>query len=353
MNVDGVKVYSYSMEPEGGKIGVFSHELGHVFGLPDLYDYGYDSKGIGYWSLMAGGSWGGGGTRPIHPDAWSKIQLGWVPPATVTTNMDNAQIPQVETSPTVYKLWRNGQPDKEYFLVENRQKVGFDGLLPGAGLLIWHIDDNKLNNDEQWYPELPPANHYKVAVEPADGQWHLEKNINSGDSGDPFPCSTNNTAFNDTSTPDSKAYLTGSTKVGVVDISNSGATMTATFSVVPSLDVKANGFDGTITITTTTTLSVTVELDAGDYAGDNVDWWHVAKTPFGWYRYNVSTKTWVPCISVTYQSPLFDITTPIETLKMSGLPPGTYTFYFGVDLNMNGSIDFDKLYFDQVVVVVE
>lgn len=64
---DGVYVYSYSMEPEesGGAdmvhIGVFCHEFGHVLGLPDLYDYGYDSQGAGSWSVMAGGVWADGG----------------------------------------------------------------------------------------------------------------------------------------------------------------------------------------------------------------------------------------------------------------------------------------------------
>jgi immune inhibitor A len=36
----------------------------------------------------------------------------------------------------VHRLWRNGDTtSKEYFLMENREKVGFDGSLPGAGLL--------------------------------------------------------------------------------------------------------------------------------------------------------------------------------------------------------------------------
>jgi parallel beta-helix repeat protein len=123
--------------------------------------------------------------------------------------------------------------------------------------------------------------------------------------------------------------------------------------IPPTPDVKANGEDGTITITTNDTLSVKVELDAGDYDSEDADWWHVADTPFGWYRYNVSTNSWVPGIQVTYQGPLFNLTPPFETLNISGLPTGTYTLYFGVDMNMNGSIDFDKLYYDSVVVYVE
>jgi hypothetical protein len=41
-----------------------------------------------------------------------------------------------------------------------------------------------------------------------------------------------------------------------------------------------------------------------------------------------------------------------ELFNMSGLPTGTYTFYFGVDLNMNGSLDMDKLYYDSVNVTI-
>ncbi len=41
-------------------ISIFCHELGHILGLPDLYDPDYDpetSRGLGDWSLMASGSW--------------------------------------------------------------------------------------------------------------------------------------------------------------------------------------------------------------------------------------------------------------------------------------------------------
>jgi parallel beta-helix repeat protein len=123
--------------------------------------------------------------------------------------------------------------------------------------------------------------------------------------------------------------------------------------IPPTPDIKANGEDGTITITTNDTLSITVELNPGDYDSEDADWWHVADTPFGWYWYNVSTNSWVPGIQVTYQGPLFNLTPPFETLNIVGLPTGTYIFYFGVDIEMNGLIDFDKLYYDSVVVNIE
>ncbi|MEW6607183.1 MAG: choice-of-anchor Q domain-containing protein [bacterium] len=117
----------------------------------------------------------------------------------------------------------------------------------------------------------------------------------------------------------------------------------------PVPDIKANGSDGTIT--TSGPVSITIELNSGSYAGQNADWWHVADTPFGWYWYQVSGNTWVSGLTVSYQGPLFDLTPPFNTLN-TPLPSGTYTIYFGVDMNMNGVIDFGSLYYDRVVVIV-
>jgi hypothetical protein len=35
---------------------------------------------------------------------------------------------------------------------------------------------------------------------------------------------------------------------------------------------------------------------------------------------------------------------------MSGLPAGTYDFYFGIETNRNGTLDYDQLYYDSVQV---
>ena len=238
--VDGVRVSSYTMEPEywlspdptDMTVGVYAHELGHVFGLPDLYDTDYSSNGVGRWSLMAGGSWNGTrGNSPAHFDAWSKVELGWVTPINVTDDLVGAAFPAVETSPTIYRLQSDVMDDQEYFLVENRQKTGYDAALPGDGLLIWHVDDNRSNNRQEcthgnnWECG---SQHFLVALEQSNGFWQLEFDASNGNSGHPWPGSFNKREFTFLTIPSSSSYYTSDdTLVQVLNISNSGATMTA------------------------------------------------------------------------------------------------------------------------------
>jgi len=42
----------------------------------------------------------------------------------------------------------------------------------------------------------------------------------------------------------------------------------------------------------------------------------------------------------------------VFSTSVSGLPAGTYTFYFAVDTNMDGNITPDSLYYDSVKVIV-
>ncbi|MDP2752917.1 MAG: hypothetical protein Q8P40_00765 [Nitrospirota bacterium] len=124
---------------------------------------------------------------------------------------------------------------------------------------------------------------------------------------------------------------------------------------VPIPDIKANTSDGPITIDTNDLLSVTVSLNAGSSSGEYADWWVAANTPWGDWFYYVYPNRWINAgpnlnnISYAYQGPLFNFNS-FEILNISGLPVGIYTLYFGVDMNMNGSLDFDQLYYDGVVV---
>jgi hypothetical protein len=120
--------------------------------------------------------------------------------------------------------------------------------------------------------------------------------------------------------------------------------------VDPMSDIKANGLDGPITIIRSDTLALTVEFDAGSFSGYEADWWLVARTPLGWYYYH-PTSGWLPGREVTIQIPLRDLPTR-EVLNMSGLPLGSYTFYFGVNLVKNGKINMGQAYYDSVEVTI-
>ena len=118
----------------------------------------------------------------------------------------------------------------------------------------------------------------------------------------------------------------------------------------PVPDIKANGSDGPLTITQSDNLIIEVMLDAGPHAGSPADWWILAHTPLGWYCYNPSSG-WQSGQKVTYQGALFDLD-PYAVLNMSGIPTGAYTFYFGVDGNMNGVIDYSSLNYDSVDITI-
>ena len=81
-------VGDYTIEPENGGVGVFTHEFGHDLGLPDLYDTSGNTGGAenstGFWTLYSSGSYGstgdpedGIGSKPIPMSAYEKIFLGW------------------------------------------------------------------------------------------------------------------------------------------------------------------------------------------------------------------------------------------------------------------------------------
>jgi immune inhibitor A len=223
MAADGKQIYAYLTIPEDAKLGVCAHELGHLlFGFPDLYDTDNSSEGIGNWCLMAGGSWNGGGDIPAHPSAWCKVNQGWVTVNNVTGS-STLSIPDVKTSRNVHRLWKNGAGGNEYFLMENRQRTGFDAKLPADGLLIWHIDEAQPGNTDE--------NHYKVGLVQADNLRDMEMDRNRGDVGDPYPGSAGNTSFTGSSSPNSNSYADQATCVSVTQISAPAPTMTAKVAV--------------------------------------------------------------------------------------------------------------------------
>jgi hypothetical protein len=128
----------------------------------------------------------------------------------------------------------------EYYLIENRQQVGFDVGLPGCGLLIWHIDesvvfDNSANANQ---------NRRLVDLKQADGLNSLNITVggNRGDVGDPFPGLSLNRTFNATSNPKSNLYSGSPSGVSVTNIADCSSTMTANLFVPTFGDVSPNNW---------------------------------------------------------------------------------------------------------------
>jgi immune inhibitor A len=170
-----------------GRIGVISHEneTDHFFGLPDLYD-GSGGSGIGYFCLMAN-SWGFDNSQYYPPamSAWAKLALGWVTAKEISTS-GSYTARQGCNFQDIFIIKKNFQAG-ENLLIENRQQCGFDAIIQGPGLAIFHIDDSASYTTEG-YPGLTnwPRDHYRVALLQADGNYNLEKGINRGDGTDLF-----------------------------------------------------------------------------------------------------------------------------------------------------------------------
>ncbi len=142
--------------------GVFCHEFGHALGLPDLYDTGNQAvagQGLGNFSVMAGGSWGGNGSsnaRPVALDLWCRRFLGWAAPVRVTSNgFYGIAAIMATASNSSYKMAKLGaDTTRQYWLIENRYRnspgpvsaVRWDSLLAGQGLAIYHIDSAYANS---------------------------------------------------------------------------------------------------------------------------------------------------------------------------------------------------------------
>jgi len=272
VSYDGVLISDYIIQAERQSgsitnIGVLCHEFGHALGIPDLYDTDGSSKGIGRWGLMASGTWNNNGKTPAQMCAWSKIQLGWITPTVLSSNTTVSSLPNINASATCYRI--NTSTSGEYFLISNRQKIGWDNHLPGEGLAIWHIDDNQSGNQNE--------NRYKVDLEQADDARHLNNDVNTGDNGDLFPGSANNTFFDDNTNPNARLYNGSNSGVVINNIFESGinvgfdytdsgncianVTVNANYSNGANIDIEAGN---TITATNTINSGANVDYDAGN-----------------------------------------------------------------------------------------
>ncbi|MDR0680784.1 MAG: M6 family metalloprotease domain-containing protein [Dysgonamonadaceae bacterium] len=309
--LDGVYISVYSCSPElrgsSGStitaIGVVCHELGHVFGAPDYYDTDYEESGGNYpgtgkWDLMASGSWNGNGVTPAHINMFQKIQYGWVNPESLETYRQINNMPNAAQNPVAYTIEANA--NGEMYVLENRQKVGFDTGLPGHGLLIYHAHKDILQTAYQ-LNITHPQKLYVVSASATtaipDATPSSYGSINS--EGAPFPGTSNKTAFTDYTTPQAFSWenLQGIDKP-VTNISETDGKIAFTFleKLNPVNDLHAEIINDA-TVKLTWTISTSSEVTQYKiYRNDILQYTLSGKTNTTYSQWNVPNGDYQYCV---------------------------------------------------------
>ena len=160
--------------PDG--IGTFCHEFSHVLGLPDLYSTIFDAFTPGYWDILAFGSYNNSSRTPPTYSSFSRYALDWMEPRILTNG--EKQLFEIGESNKAYII--PTEKENEYYLLENRQKVGWDEHLPWHGMIVWHVDFIQKMWDNNTVNSF--TDHQYVDLVEAD-------NIRNNETitGDPFP----------------------------------------------------------------------------------------------------------------------------------------------------------------------
>ncbi len=142
-------------------IGTFCHEFGHVLGLPDLYATNKAThRTMDDWDIMDAGSYNNNGDTPPAYSAYERFFLGWLTPTVLNTS-GAYSLTDLKTSNEAYMITATGTSNlignnpspSEFFLLENRQKTGWDKKTAGSGMMITKIkysyskwNENTVNN---------------------------------------------------------------------------------------------------------------------------------------------------------------------------------------------------------------
>ena len=87
---------------------------------------------MSYWDLMDSGSYNGDGYCPAGYTSYERWVAGWLEPIVLTDSMTVEGMQALQDGGNAYIMYNDGHPD-EYFLLENRQHIGWDQGIPGHG----------------------------------------------------------------------------------------------------------------------------------------------------------------------------------------------------------------------------
>lgn len=208
LTLDGVGVsqYACSSELRGSDgdeidgIGTVCHEFSHCLGLADHYDTEGTNFGTSYWDVMAAGSYNNNSCTPAAYTSFERWSMGWLEPKELNSQTDIVGMKSLVDSPEAYVLYNDANPD-EFYLLENRQRKGFDSGLYGHGLLVLHVDYDA----QVWATNSVnvASARQRMTIIPADNQ---KTNSASSMRADPFPGTLGVTALTDNTTPAAVLY---------------------------------------------------------------------------------------------------------------------------------------------------
>lgn len=263
LSLDGVTVDTYACSSElngDGNldgIGTFCHEFSHCMGFPDLYDTSSDGGwfGMGDFDLMCSGSYNGDSKCPAGYSAYEKAECGWLTLKDMTNIEQQTSIVGVQPMSAdgdAYIIKNKGHED-EYYILENRQKTGWDSYLPASGLMITHVDydadiwDWNMPNTSGKYEDAngntKTNDHQRLTIFRAGNS-----SSDYGDSSDLYPYRSNNT-LTKTSSPASTLYNANSdgSKYMHVAIKDIAIASDGTASFTLSKDVQEENPDTPVT----------------------------------------------------------------------------------------------------------
>jgi hypothetical protein len=157
----GVAIFSFQAH-----LGTLFHDIAHILGgvkggkrmVPCLYDHDLQAKpgpmretfidaiiNMGFWDTMSchfyKREW-----PPPGVSSWTKMRLNWVDQSKIKIirlgEKTEFILGPLEDGSSEILVGKIPLSETTYYLIENRQPIGFDKNLPGSGVLIMHADDN-------------------------------------------------------------------------------------------------------------------------------------------------------------------------------------------------------------------
>jgi len=146
-------------------LGTLFHDIAHILGgvkdgrrmVPCLYDHDLQAKpgpmretaiaamvNMGFWDPMSCHFY----KREVPPpgaSSWTRLRLNWMDPSKVKVVKPGEKaefvLGPLEDGASETLVARIPLSATTYYLIENRQPIGFDRNLPGSGVLVMYCDD--------------------------------------------------------------------------------------------------------------------------------------------------------------------------------------------------------------------